>query len=400
MGPLVPNIISNQFDLIIALIMGFGFGFILEQAGFSNSRKLVGLFYGYDFVVLKVFFTAGITAMIGILALSHLGLLDLSLIYINPTFLRSALIGGLIMGIGFVVGGFCPGTSLCAASIGKLDGITYIIGSFVGIYLFDEAYPLLEKTYLADYMGSPTINQILGISRETFAALITLMALLAFVIVTIIENKVNKKPIRFERRQVYQMSLMALIPFLIIAVTGFTPDKKEKILEYINNADNFKNCTPNVMDADKLAFELINNYYHYNIIDVRSPEDYKTYHLPLAINIPFDSMMNREWEGYFKQNFRKNIFYADNTLQAKKACVLSGLLGKADHFILGTTVENFRQQFFEPVEPPESAPKDEVNLYYYRQKCGRQMNDLVRSLERFNSKPKVIKFRKAQGGCS
>lgn len=400
MGPLVPNIISNQFDLVIALIMGFGFGFVLEQAGFSNSKKLVGLFYGYDFVVLKVFFTAGITAMIGVMALGHFGLLDLSLIYVNPTFLRSAIIGGLIMGIGFVVGGFCPGTSVCAASIGKIDGMTFVLGSFVGIYIFDEAYPFFEKTYLADNMGSPTVGQILGISNITFATMLSLIAIIAFVGVTIIEKKVNSKPIQFHRKNVYRMSLVALIPFLIIAVSGFTPNKKEKLLEYINNPENFVNCAPHIFDADKLAFELINNYYEYNVIDVRSPEKFKIYHLPLAVNIPLDSMMNREWEGYFRQNFKENIFYSDDTLEAKKACMLSGFLGKANHFVLGTTVENFRDQFYEPERPAPNASKEEVNLYYYRLKAGRQMNDLVKSLERFNSKPKVIQFRKAQGGCS
>jgi hypothetical protein len=149
MGPLVPSIISSEFDLIIALILGFGFGFILEQAGFSNARKLTGLFYGNDFVVLKVFFTAGVTAMICVLAAGHFGLLDISMIYINPTFLHSAIIGGGIMGAGFIIGGFCPGTSLCASAIGKIDGIIFVLGSFIGIYLFMEIYPLIKDVYLA-----------------------------------------------------------------------------------------------------------------------------------------------------------------------------------------------------------------------------------------------------------
>ncbi len=400
MGPLVPNIISNQFDLVIALIMGFGFGFALEQAGFSNSKKLVGLFYGYDFVVLKVFFTAGITAMIGVLFLGHVGLLDLSIIYINPTFLRSAIGGGIIMGIGFVVGGFCPGTSVCAASIGKLDGMTFILGSFVGIYIFAEAYPLFENFYLADNMGSPTMNQILGISQVTFAALLSLIAVLAFIGVTIIENKVNKKPVIYSTDKFVKMGLIAVIPFLFIAVTGFTPNKTEKILEYVNNPENYKNCGPHLIDNDKLAFELINNYYKYNIIDVRSPEKFKSFHIPLAVNIPMDSMMNREWEGYVKQSTRTNIFYSDDIMQAKKACMLSGLLGKANHLLLNSPVEDFRKAMFDPVMPPEGSPKDAVNLYYFRLKAGDQLNDLAKSLERFNSKPKVITFKKAKGGCS
>lgn len=106
MGPLVPDIISENLNLIVALLIGMSFGAILEQAGFSTSKKLVGLFYGYDFTVLRVFFTAGIVAMIGVMGLVHYGLLDINLIYINPTFLWSAITGGLIMGLGFVIGGF------------------------------------------------------------------------------------------------------------------------------------------------------------------------------------------------------------------------------------------------------------------------------------------------------
>ena len=136
MGPLVPDIIGIDLNFIFALIIGILFGAILEQAGFSTSKKLVGLFYGYDFTVLRVFFTAGIVAMIGVLALTHFGLLDINLTYINPTFLWSAIIGGLIMGLGFIVGGFCPGTSVCAAAIGKIDAMIFIGGALLGVLLF------------------------------------------------------------------------------------------------------------------------------------------------------------------------------------------------------------------------------------------------------------------------
>jgi hypothetical protein len=233
-----------------------------------------------------------------------------------------------------------------------------------------------------------------------FAAIMSVIAIVAFIGVTLIERKVNKQPIQFSKKIIWRMSFVAVIPFLFIAVSGFTPDKKARIMEYVNNPENYKNCTPHIMDADKLAFEMINNYYQYNIIDVRSPEKFKAYHLPLAINIPLDSMMNREWEGYYKNVFKSNIFYSDDSAQAKKACMLASLLGKANHFVLSTSVDNFRKMFYEPVMPPDGASKDDMNLYYFRLKSGKQLMDLVKSLERFNSKPKVIKFKKAQGGCS
>ena len=154
MGPLVPDIISSELNYIIALIVGIGFGFALEQAGFASTKKLVGLFYGYDFTVLRVFFTAGITAMVGVLVLNHVGLLDISIIYINPTFLWSALIGGGIMGFGFIIGGFCPGTSACAAATGRVDGMAFLFGSVIGIFAFAEGYPLWTEIYTLLKIGA------------------------------------------------------------------------------------------------------------------------------------------------------------------------------------------------------------------------------------------------------
>ena len=140
MGPLVPELVTPELNLIVALLVGIAFGYILEQAGFSSSRKLTGLFYGTDFTVLRVFFTAGVTAMIGVLLLTKLGVLDGSVLYVNPTFLYSAILGGLIMGIGFVVGGFCPGTSFCAAAVGRIDGMMFVAGGLAGVLVFGEAF--------------------------------------------------------------------------------------------------------------------------------------------------------------------------------------------------------------------------------------------------------------------
>lgn len=164
MGPLISNgYISQNTNFLLAFIIGMGFGFVLEASGFSSSRKLAGVFYGYDTVVLKVFFTAALTGMVGLLFLSLFNWIDLDLVYINPTYLTSAIVGGIIMGAGFIMGGFCPGTSFCAASIGKIDGLVFIGGLFIGIFIFEEAYPLIEGLFKANYQGIPTLSEKLGI---------------------------------------------------------------------------------------------------------------------------------------------------------------------------------------------------------------------------------------------
>ncbi|MEX0981561.1 MAG: YeeE/YedE thiosulfate transporter family protein [Bacteroidales bacterium] len=164
MGPLISyDIISQNSNLLFAFLIGIGFGFVLEASGFSSSRKLAGVFYGYDTVVLKVFFTAAITGMIGLLFLSLFNWINLDLVYINPTYLYSAIAGGIIMGAGFIIGGFCPGTSFCAASIGKIDAMFFIGGMLLGVLIFAEAFPLLEDFFYAKNLGIPTLSEKLGL---------------------------------------------------------------------------------------------------------------------------------------------------------------------------------------------------------------------------------------------
>lgn len=190
MGPLVVNeIISPDTNLLMAFLIGIGFGWILESSGFSSSRKLAGLFYGYDMVVLKVFFTAGITAMTGLLFMSLFGWIDLNLVYINPTYLTSAIIGGLIMGLGFIMGGFCPGTSMCAAAIGKIDAFVFIGGLFLGVLIFAEGYPLIENMYLANFKGYLKISEIINVSDGIMALLFIVMAVMVFWIAEWAEKK-------------------------------------------------------------------------------------------------------------------------------------------------------------------------------------------------------------------
>jgi hypothetical protein len=192
-GPLIPQgIIGQEWNNVSGLVLGMGFGYVLESSGFSSSRKLAGVFYGYDFVVLKVFFTAAITAMVGLLYFSYLGWIDFSMIYINPTFLTSAIVGGVIMGLGFIMGGFCPGTSFCGAAIGKIDAMLFTLGMFVGVFLFSEAFPLFEKIYYGGPLGNSLVNDVLGMSQGLFALILIIVAIGAFMVATIVEKRVKK----------------------------------------------------------------------------------------------------------------------------------------------------------------------------------------------------------------
>ena len=193
MGPLIPNgVIGGGWDFVIAILLGVAFGFILEASGFSSSRNLAGVFYGYNFVVLRVFFTALIVAMVGLLYFDYVGWINLSQIFILPTFLAPMIVGGVIMGVGFVLGGFCPGTSFTGIAIGKLDAVFFAIGLYVGIFGFSLAFPLFENFFTSGNLGNVTLTDITGISAPVFAVIFTVVALAAFWGTMFIEKRVRK----------------------------------------------------------------------------------------------------------------------------------------------------------------------------------------------------------------
>ncbi len=171
---------GDDMSLVVAFVIGIGFGFFLERAGFGSARKLCAQFYLTDLSVFKVMFTAIITAMVGLFWLSWLGFVDLSLVYVNPTYILPQTVGGLILGIGFVVGGYCPGTSCVAVSTGKLDAVVYILGILAGTFIFGELYPLLAGFYNSTSMGTVTIPQFFGLSYGLVVFLVVLIAIGGF----------------------------------------------------------------------------------------------------------------------------------------------------------------------------------------------------------------------------
>ena len=199
MGPItLLNDLPEWLNLGIGFFIGIGFGFALEQAGFSSSRKLAGMFYGYDTTVLKVFFTAAIVALAGSQLLSYFGLLDLNLVYVNPYYVTATLVGGVIMGAGFIMGGFCPGTGISALSIGKIDALFFLVGGLSGAFLFAETYPMIHTLAGANYKGPVRVDEWLGVSSGVFTFLLIVAAVVLFWLAELAEKKYARNDITSE----------------------------------------------------------------------------------------------------------------------------------------------------------------------------------------------------------
>lgn len=159
--------------LLVAAVVGVGFGWALERAGLGDPPKLAGQFYLRDFTVLKVMMSALLTAMLGAFWLDRLGLMDLPNVYVPETFLLPQLVGGLVFGLGFVLSGLCPGTSCVALASGRGEGAATVVGLLVGMLAMGLGFPSLESFYGATPMGALTLPRLTGLPYGAVVAMVT-----------------------------------------------------------------------------------------------------------------------------------------------------------------------------------------------------------------------------------
>ena len=188
--------IPEAFLLLFALLTGIAFGMFLEKAGFGNARKLVQQFYFTDMAMFKVLFSAIVTAMLGIYWLSYFGILDITQIYINATFIWPQVLGGIIFGFGFVLSGLCPGTSCVAVFTGKLDGLAVFAGMFTGLFLYAETEPLLKEALSYSSIGDISLYEIFHMEYGVLTFLIAAIAIFAFWFAGRVEERFNTKYVK------------------------------------------------------------------------------------------------------------------------------------------------------------------------------------------------------------
>jgi len=292
---------SNPWTYVVFGLIGFAFGFTLEMSGFGNSRKLAAQFYFTDLTVLKVMFTAIITAMVLTFGAVGLGLLDFSQVWVNPTYLSSGILGGLIMGVGFIVGGFCPTTSLAAASTGKIDGIFFVIGGFFGAFLFGETEIYFDQWFTnSGYFGRLTLDQLLGIPIGMVVLFVVLMALFMFWGAEQLERIFGKKDLRKEPklRVAGAGLLLALtLGIILIGQPGFE-EKYSKVTitrdvdgkPVVFNAENALDQRLIQVSPAEVFTTIHNQKVNLIMLDVRPESDYNLYHIKGALNVPLDKL--------------------------------------------------------------------------------------------------------------
>ena len=171
------GLISEALNLWLAVPIGFLFGFGLYHGGFTDSRKIGRVFYFKDVAVPVAMFSAIVTGALGLWGLSLSGFLDVSKVYLLPTYLAPMAVGGLLFGVGMVVGGYCPGTAMAAIVNGKLDALVFVIGFMIGSLLFGDLFPVWGEFYLSDYRGTLRLDQLFHVELGLMLLILVVVAI-------------------------------------------------------------------------------------------------------------------------------------------------------------------------------------------------------------------------------
>jgi hypothetical protein len=175
------SIPAYDLGLPSGLLLGVLFGYVLEAAGFGSPRKLTAQFSLRDFAVFKVMFTAVLVAAVGLYLLRLNGWLTVDAIFTPTTFLWAILAGGALIGVGFAIGGYCPGTGVVGIASGRLDAIVFLVGMLIGTAVFAVFYEPMLGFYLAGKgPDAQRLPELLGMSEAAILGALVAIAALGF----------------------------------------------------------------------------------------------------------------------------------------------------------------------------------------------------------------------------
>jgi len=401
------TLVGKPLEFLLFGILGFAFGFVLEISGFGNSKKLAAQFYFKDMTVLKVMFTAIVVAMVLIFASVGLGLLDFNLVWVNTTYLWPGIIGGLIMGVGFIIGGFCPGTSLVSMSTFKLDGLFYVLGALSGIFLFGETVGLYEDWWNNSYYGRLTLMDVFNLPAGVVVVLVVLMALFMFWGAEQLEHIFGKRDLKKEPRLRRAAAAALFAGALAVLLIG-TPDFEEKWARVAPEKATQLDGREVQIHPGELLQSMADDRLRVVMLDVRPESDYNLFHIEGAQRVSLDEIPTLASQ--FQANTAANTVYvvmSNDETTATQAWRMLAAESVPNIYILEGGVNNWLRVFAaeeQAIQPTATPPGQERLIYAFPAALGARYEAAYPNPHEWKLEytPKIklqIQRDKSGGGC-
>lgn len=358
--------------LFAALLIGFGFGFALERAGFSSSRRLAGVFYFKDMAVVKVMFTALVTAMLGLSYLVAAGWIRMDQIFLMPTIYGAQIVGGLLFGAGFVMGGWCPGTAAAGMAAGRIDALVFLVGTIGGSVLFNELFPLIGGLYTAGDSGVLMLYDSLGISRNVCILAFTLVAVGAFWLSEWAEKASTGRSAYLGSPflKAFSVALVALAAglFVISPVTSKDPLQETEtggVMAFDEQAlmVSVEEARDHI-EPEELADRLMAGDPGLVVVDIRPAAEFNTFHIRGAINVSIEALAEALKP---HENSGTVVLYSNGMTHPAQARDSLQRQGFNNVYILTDGLQGFRDRCLKPVslrhEPLTESQTVRVNVW-------------------------------------
>lgn len=186
--------------ILLAIILGFIFGFILQKIGATNPQKIINMLRLKDFHLMKaILLGIGFSSLLVFLMLT-VGILDNSHLSVKSAYI-GVFVGGMIFSLGWVLAAFCPGTGVVAAATGRKDAWFFIGGGLVGAFIYMLLFEYIKPTILFESLGGKITLAVTG--NEKFQPMLTeTSGLLIAGIIAIIFISIAFVLAKFEKRQI------------------------------------------------------------------------------------------------------------------------------------------------------------------------------------------------------
>ena len=358
-----------------ALALGFCAGLCLEKAGFGSSKRLTGVFYFTDMAVVKVMFSALVTAAIGLAAAERLGVVSPDVLFLMPTILLAHAVGGAILGVGFAMGGWCPGTAAVGVSSGRLDALVFLTGLILGSIGYNEASPWIAPLASLGSQGVVFIHQTLGVTKDQL-----LLGLVGVAVVLFWSCEVVERGPALARPGVNRLFLAGFSAALCLAALlalnlpkvdilpgqpGMAPsiaqapaegpskDQPQAVESQLLAA---VQTGKDHMESEELARRLMDGDPALTLVDIRSKTEFDAFHLKGATNIPLsqlpEALADKRGQGII-------VLYSNGMTHPAQARDSLARLGFGNVYILTDGLAGFFERVLKPASLREEPTTPE-----------------------------------------
>ncbi len=143
--------------ILLAIVIGAAFGATLDRIGAANPNMIGKMLNLTNLHLMKTILLAIGVGSILMFGGQMAGLVSVGHMSVKAAYI-GVFLGGLLLGGGWALSGYCPGTGVCAAATGRKDALFFIAGGLLGAAAYMATYPAWKASGLLDNIAGGKVT--------------------------------------------------------------------------------------------------------------------------------------------------------------------------------------------------------------------------------------------------